>query len=48
MLSGRSLGGGTAYLSAVCSGVGYAVSGSLSGTAPANITTTYTARITPL
>ncbi len=41
MLSGRNLGGGIAYLNAVCSSFGYAVSGSLSGTAPANITTTY-------
>ncbi|HSB63125.1 MAG TPA: M12 family metallo-peptidase, partial [Thermoanaerobaculia bacterium] len=41
MLSGRGLGGGIAYLNAVCSSYGYAVSGNLSGTAPANITTTY-------
>lgn len=41
MLAGRSLGGGIAYLSQLCSYFGYGVSGSLSGVAPVNITTTY-------
>jgi hypothetical protein len=41
MLSARGLGGGIAYLSAVCSGFGYGVSGNLSGVAPTNISTTY-------
>ena len=41
MLSGRSLGGGIAYLNALCSSVGYGVSGNLAGVAPTNISTTY-------
>ena len=41
MLAGRGLGGGIAYLSALCSGYGYGVSGSLSGVAPTNISYTY-------
>jgi hypothetical protein len=34
MLSGQGLGGGIAYLSAVCTSYGYAVSGNLSGSFP--------------
>jgi hypothetical protein len=41
MLSGKGTGGGIAYLSQLCGFAGYGLSGSLSGTAPANITTTY-------
>jgi hypothetical protein len=41
MLSGKGLGGGIAYLNALCSGFGYGVSASLSGVAPTNITFTY-------
>ena len=41
MLSGKNLGGGVAYLSALCSSVGYGFSSSLSGVSPPNITTTY-------
>ncbi|MEO8054659.1 MAG: M12 family metallo-peptidase [Acidobacteriota bacterium] len=41
MLSGKGLGGGIAYLNALCGGAGYGVSASLSGVAPANITYTY-------
>ena len=41
MLSGKGLGGGIAYLNALCSGFGYGVSASLAGVAPTNISTTY-------
>ena len=41
MLSGKGLGGGIAYLNALCGGVGYGVSASLSGVAPTNISYTY-------
>jgi hypothetical protein len=41
MLAGRSLGGGIAYMSQLCGGAGYGVSGQLSGTSPSNYTTTY-------
>ncbi|HEY3349678.1 MAG TPA: M12 family metallo-peptidase [Thermoanaerobaculia bacterium] len=41
MLSGKGLGGGIAYLNALCGGAGYGVSASLSGVAPTNISTTY-------
>jgi hypothetical protein len=41
MLSGKGLGGGVAYLNALCSGFGYGVSTSLAGVAPTNISTTY-------
>lgn len=41
MLSGKSLGGGVAYLNALCSSIGYGVSASLAGVAPTNISTTY-------
>ncbi len=41
MLSRRSLGGGIAYLNALCSSFGYGVSGNLAGVAPTNISTTY-------
>jgi hypothetical protein len=41
MLSGKPLGGGIAYLNALCSGYGYGVSASLAGVAPTDISTTY-------
>ena len=41
MLSGKGLGGGIAYLSALCGGFGYGVSASLSGVAPTSISKTY-------
>ncbi len=42
MLSGKGLGGGIAYVSALCnSSFGYGVSASLAGVAPTNISTTY-------
>ncbi|HQR44667.1 MAG TPA: M12 family metallo-peptidase [Thermoanaerobaculia bacterium] len=41
MLSGRGLGGGIAYLNALCASYGYGLVGSLTGVAPANLTTTY-------
>ena len=41
MLSGKGLGGGIAYLNALCSGFGYGVSASLSGVAPTDISYTY-------
>ena len=41
MLSGKNLGGGVAYLSALCTSYGYGFSSSLSGVSPPNITTTY-------
>jgi hypothetical protein len=41
MLSGKGLGGGVAYLNALCNGFGYGVSASLAGVAPTNISTTY-------
>ena len=34
MLSGQNIGGGIAYLSALCTSAGYAVSGNLSGSFP--------------
>lgn len=41
MLSGKGLGGGVAYLNALCSSFGYGVSASLAGVAPTDISTTY-------
>jgi hypothetical protein len=41
MLSGKGLGGGIAYLSALCGSYGYGVSASLSGVAPTSISYTY-------